>query len=114
MKAGDIVLAQLQQANGKFKLRPVLLLKQVPPFGDWLVCGISSQVRQMVPDFDELIDKYDDDFSESGLHTASIIRLGFLATLPEKDLPGTIGSIHPTRHLRLLENLATFIKEDKV
>lgn len=68
MKAGDIVLAQLQQADGQHKLRPVLLLKQFPPFGDWLISGISSQVRQAVPDFDELIRESDEDFSKSGLH----------------------------------------------
>lgn len=112
MKAGDIALAQLQQADGQYKLRPVLLLKQLPPFGDWLVCGISAQVRQAVPDFDELVQKSDSDFPNSGLHAPSVIRLGFLATLSEKNLPGTIGSINPKRYQRLLKNLTAFLEKD--
>ena len=112
MKTTEIVLARLQQADGQFKLRPVLLLKQIPPFNDWLVCGISSQVRHAVPDFDEIIRESDSDFPESGLHTSSVVRAGFLATLPQKDLPGMIGNIHPARHQRLLKNLAAFLKED--
>jgi mRNA interferase MazF len=98
MKAGDIVLAQLQQADGQYKLRPVLLLKQFPPFDDWLVCGISSQIRHSVSDFDELIRESDDDFTQSGLHVLSVVALGFLATLAKKDLAGTIGSIRQDRH----------------
>lgn len=112
MKAGDIVLAQLQQADGEYKLRPVLLLKQFPRFGDWLACGISSQVRHALSDFDEVILESDDDFSQTGLHVSSVVRLGFLATIPEKDLPGAIGNIHPERHQRLLRNLIAFLKGD--
>lgn len=97
MKAGDIALAELQQSDGQHKLRPVLLLKQFPPFDDWLACGISSQIRHQVPDFDEIIRESDDDFSESGLHVTSVVRLGYLATLSTKDLPGTIGKIQPAR-----------------
>ena len=73
MKAGDLALAQLQQADGQYKLRPVLLIKQFPPFGDWLACGISSQIRQAVPGLDELIQKTDSDFTSSGLQMPSII-----------------------------------------
>ncbi len=56
MKEGDVVIAALPQADGKTKLRPVLLLRQLPsPYNDYLVCGISSQIKQMISDFDELI-----------------------------------------------------------
>lgn len=62
MKKGDIALANLQQADGQRKLRPVLLLKQMAPFQDWLVCGISSQLRQAVSGLDEVIRTTDDAF----------------------------------------------------
>jgi mRNA interferase MazF len=62
MNKGDIAKARLQQADGSFKIRPVLLLKQMPPFNDWLVCGISSQLRQFVPNFDILLDFAHPDF----------------------------------------------------
>ncbi len=40
MNEGDIVLIALPQADGQFKNRPALLLRKVPPFGDWLLRGI--------------------------------------------------------------------------
>ena len=55
MKAGDVVLADLPQVDGQRKLRPALLLCPPPPFGDWLACGISTQLRHRVDGFDELI-----------------------------------------------------------
>lgn len=48
MKDGDICIHKVAQPDGSFKMRPVLLLKQMPPFGDWIVCAISSQLRQEV------------------------------------------------------------------
>jgi mRNA interferase MazF len=55
MKSGDIVLASLPQADGKTKLRPALVLKQMLPYKDLLVCGISTQINQEVLGFDEII-----------------------------------------------------------
>ncbi len=54
-KSGDIVLASLPQADGKTKLRPALVLKQMLPYKDLLVCGISTQINQEVLGFDEII-----------------------------------------------------------
>ncbi|MGB3586619.1 MAG: type II toxin-antitoxin system PemK/MazF family toxin [Tunicatimonas sp.] len=105
MKEGDIALASLQQADGQRKLRPVLLFKQMPPYQDWLVCGISSQLRQAVANFDEVVQENDDDFLQSGLTVSSVIRLGFLATLPSRDLAGVIGQISQSRYQQLIENL---------
>ncbi|MBE2202264.1 MAG: type II toxin-antitoxin system PemK/MazF family toxin [Anaerolinea sp.] len=53
MKQGDIVLTPLPQANGQVKNRPALFLRVMPPFNDALVCGISTQLRQQLPNFDE-------------------------------------------------------------
>jgi mRNA interferase MazF len=44
MKNGNIVLIPLPQSDGAIKRRPALLLKQMPPFNDWLLCGISTQL----------------------------------------------------------------------
>lgn len=109
MKAGDIALASLQQADREYKLRPVLLLKKFPPFGDWLVCGISSQIRHQVPETDVLIRESEDDFSDSGLQISSIIRIGFLATLPAKDSPGAIEKISSLRYNEVLNKLIAFL-----
>ena len=74
-------------------------------FGDWLVCGVSTQLQQRVAGFDEVIAPSDAEFASTGLKTASLIRLGFLAVLPEADMLGAIGSISRERHRRLLANL---------
>ena len=105
MNEGDIVLAPLPQADGRMKNRPAVLLRRLPPFGDWLVCGISTQTHQRVADFDELMAPSDPGFGDTGLKAASIIRLGFLAVLPETAMLGAIGSISRESHRRLLANL---------
>lgn len=109
MTAGDIGLVPLPQADGRIKPRPVVLLRRMPPFGDWLVCGVSSQVCQQVAGFDEVIEPAHADFSGSGLKVASVIRLGFLATLPANDFLGALGAVSRERHARLLDRLAKFL-----
>lgn len=99
MKEGDVVLAALPQSDGKTKLRPVLLLRQLPPpYNDFLVCGISSQLHQKINDFDDLISENDDDFKKSGIIKESIIRLSFLAVTSVNIIAGTIGKISEQRH----------------
>ena len=109
MKEGDIVLTPLPQADGQIKNRPAILLREMPPFGDFLVCGVSTQLHQQVPGFDEAISPTDDDFRSSGLLAESIIRLGFLAILPRSNIVGAIGSIAPKRHKRLLTTLSDYL-----
>jgi mRNA interferase MazF len=80
-EAGQIVLFRFPQTNlEEGKLRPALLLGSLPgDFDDWLICMISSQTRHFIPDFDEIIQEDSLDFIESGLKTASVIRIGRLA-----------------------------------
>src|SRR5580658_7260999 len=110
MKEGDIVLALLPQTDGQGKYRPAVVLRRMPGFGDLLVCGISTQLRQQVSDFDEIIEPSNADFKTSGLKAPSLIRLGFLAVLPASSFLGTIGSISAERHQRLLSNLSEYLK----
>ena len=110
MKEGDVLLASLRQADGRIKNRPVVVLRRLPPLGDLLVCGVSSQLQQAVAGFDEIIGPQDEDFASSGLKTASVIRLGFLASLPPGDFVGRIGAISRQRHRRLLINLCDYLE----
>ena len=103
------MLTAFEQADGKTKNRPAIVLRVMRPFGDLLICGVSRQVRHQVADFDEIIAPADADFILSGLVGASLIRLGFLALLPADELLGDIGSISPERHSRLLRRLADYI-----
>jgi len=91
MTESDIILIPLPQADGVVKNRPALLLRELPPFGDFLACGVSTQLHQAVPEFDEVITKADPDFPASGLVADSLIRLGFLAVLPHQKILGSIG-----------------------
>jgi mRNA interferase MazF len=113
MKEGDIVLAPFPQADGQIKKRPAVVLRKVPPFDDLLVCGVSTQLRQCVEGFDELILSVDSDFKTSGLLQDSVIRIGYLLTLPRKDFIGSIGKISPERHHRLLKQLSEFLVSTK-
>ena len=113
MKEGDVILVPLPQADGQRKPRPAILLKIIPPFGDFLVCGVSSQLRQQVRGLDELILRTDMDFLGSGLKMDSLIRAGFLAVYTEQQIIGSIGEISLERHRRLLKQLSEFLVSTK-
>jgi mRNA interferase MazF len=110
MKPGDVVLTPLPQADGAVKNRPALALCQMPPFGDWLICGVSTQLHHRVPDFDEIIEVSDSDFAGSGLKAPSLIRLGFLGVMPASKFLGVIGSISNDRRLGLLQKLSEHLR----
>lgn len=83
----------------------------MPYSGDVLVCGISTQLREVVTGFDESISIYDADFAASGLRFDSLIRLGFLTAQPSFEIFGIIGAIAPERHARLLRRLSGYLVE---
>lgn len=109
MKESDVILTAMPQADGNVKHRPAVILRDMPPFGDMLVCGVSTQLHHYVHGFDEIITPEDADFASSGLVAASLIRLGFLAVLPRRLIAGSIGSIAPERHKRLLKALSMYL-----
>ena len=109
MKEGDVVITPMSQADGEQKNRPALFLREMLPYGDLLICGISTQLHQCVENFDEIISSADADFKASGLQSTSLIRLGFLAVLPRHRLLGSIGSISAERHKRLLSKLSDYL-----
>jgi len=109
MKEGDIVLTPIPHADGGTKNRPALVLRKMPPYNDLLLRGISTQLRQAVPEFDEVIALTDTNFAQSGLLAESVIRLGFLAVVPANAIPGSIGSVSTGRHERLLTKLSAYL-----
>ncbi len=102
---GDIVLGALPQSNGQYKLRPVLLLRQLPGYGDFLTCGFSSQIHQLIPGFGELLNPSPD----NGLRVQSVIRLEYLTLLPSGRVQGHLGSIPDALHQTLLQRLADYL-----
>jgi mRNA interferase MazF len=104
MQEGDIILTSLQQADGQYKLRPVLVLRQLPT-QDFLVCGISTQLHQEIVDFDVVLEAR----PENGLRARSLIRLSFLAILSMSDRRATIGTIPIPIHRLLLSRLSDYL-----
>ena len=109
MTEGEVVLTPVPQANGHIKNRPAIILREMRLYGDFLVCGVSTQLHQRVPGFDEIIAPADTDFGASGPVSASLIRLGFLTVVPRNAIAGSIGAISPARHERLLKILSDYL-----
>ena len=110
MKESDVILAPLSQVDEELKYRPAIVLREMPiPYQDILVCGVSTNLKQYVRGFDDIISPTDVDFILSGLHSESLIRLSFLAVIPRRLVRGTIGSISEERHKRLLRRLVDYL-----
>jgi len=109
MKAGDITVHRVAQPDGSFKVRPVLLLRRMQPFGDWMVCAISTQLRQEVHGFDIVMPDTAPSFKSTGLKGASLIRLGFINTVSKTALPGPIGGLEAKTIKLLQQRLANYL-----
>ena len=110
-RAGEVVVINYPFSDlSQAKLRPALLLGKLPgEHDDWLVCMISSRVRQQIDGFDEVVKTDDADFGQSGLKAASVIRIGRLLVVEEKLLPGSLGSISTERLQRVRSRLAAWL-----
>lgn len=86
-------------------MRPVLLLRKMPPFGDYLVCAISTKIQQTVPEFDEeLVSTV-----ANQLVAVSVVRLSTLITIPAADIDRVIGFIPNDLHTTLLQRLSRYL-----
>ena len=112
-QSGQVVIFRFPQTSlEEGKMRPALLLGKLPgEYDDWLICMISSQTRQYISGFDEIIQESDNDFSESGLKVASVIRVGRLAVVSGEILLGAIGQISSDRLARIKSNLSNWLSE---
>ncbi|MGZ5026687.1 MAG: type II toxin-antitoxin system PemK/MazF family toxin [Methylobacter sp.] len=100
---------QTDQKDGK--LRPALILRQLPgKFDDWLICMISSQLHQVIPDLDEIIDSEDADFQQTGLKQSSLIRAGRLAVVGGDILIGKLGVIDTIRLNKIRTNIVKWLE----
>jgi mRNA interferase MazF len=112
-QAGQIILFRFPQTDLEAgRLRPALLLGKLPgDYDDWLICMISSQTRHYIPQFDELIREQDSDFAQSGLKTASVIRIDRLAVAEGSILLGAVDQLSPERLQRIKNHLAAWIAQ---
>ncbi len=111
MKAGDVVLIQLPQlSGGPSKSRPALVLALLPGvYQSVLICGVSTQLRDLQPDWDDRIEAGDADFSQSGLRRASAIRPSFLYGADVREIMGVIGRVDAARLNRVRKRLAALL-----
>ncbi|MFQ5637478.1 MAG: type II toxin-antitoxin system PemK/MazF family toxin [bacterium] len=114
-KAGQIVLFEFPQTDfSSTKLRPVLLLAQLPSnYDDWLICMISTKKHQYIEGLDETINEESSDFSKSGLKAESVIRATRIAVVSGEILVGSIGEISQERLTQIKKNLAKWIRAAK-
>jgi len=112
VKPGDVILIRLPTfAGGTPKLRPALIVAILPgPYPTLLICGISTQVVNLLANWDEMLDTKDSDYASSGVHQPSIIRLSYLYAAAPSEIAATIGSIDPQRIDRLRSRLSDQIK----
>jgi mRNA interferase MazF len=78
-------------------------------YDDWLICMISSNLKQYTKNFDEIIDQSSKDFIQSGLKTDSVIRVSRLAVVEGKLQKGAIGQISQKRLMAIRHNLASWL-----
>ena len=105
MQEKDIVLAPIPQRDGEVKLRPLLILKKLPTFDDFLVCGISTQVHQEIAGFDAVLVAN----TQNRLREDSLIRLSFLAVFSASQIKGRLGYIDTDLHTLLLTRLSHYL-----
>jgi len=108
----QIVLFRFPQTDqAEAKLRPALVLRRLPgQYNDWIICMISSQLHQAIPDFDEVITPTDSDFQQSGLKLASVIRIGRLAVVNSDVILGKLGQIDTQRLSRIKQRLVKWLQ----
>jgi mRNA interferase MazF len=113
MRPGDVVLIQLPQvAGGPRKSRPALVLALLPGiYQNVLICGISTQLQDLQPDWDERIEPGDADFPRSGLHRTSAVRLSYLYGADASEISGVIGRVDVGRLNRVRRRLAARLTE---
>ena len=111
MNAGDVVLIELPQvAGGPPKSRPALVLARLPgTYQNVLICGISTQLHDLQPDWDDRIDPRDVDFVQSGLRRTSAIRPSYLYGADVREILGVIGRVDAARLDRVRRRLAELL-----
>jgi len=72
---------------------------------------VTSRLHHEIQDWDELISKDDSDFNSSGLKTASLIRIGKLATVETRIIEGVLGKISDERIENILKRLSDYLQK---
>lgn len=110
MEEGRVVRVAFQQADGRVKLRPAVVLKRLPVGPDLLVCAISSKLHREMPGVDIVVDDQHPDFNSMGLQHPALIRGAYLTTVPLRSVQDAIGSVGAATLQRILDQLAIYLR----
>lgn len=110
MEEGRVVRVAFQQADGRVKLRPAVVLKRLPAGPDLLVCAISSKLHREMPGVDLVVHAQHPDFIRMGLEHPALIRCAYLTTVPLKAVQDAIGSVGADTLQRILGQLAAYLR----
>jgi mRNA interferase MazF len=112
MNPGDIVLVRFPQADLKAgKLRPALIVAVAPgSHPDILLALITSRLYQAVPNFDEIIEPSDPDYSTTHLKVKSVVRLARLVSVERSIISARLGTISHSRLQQIRNQLVNWLK----
>ncbi|MEW5946348.1 MAG: type II toxin-antitoxin system PemK/MazF family toxin [bacterium] len=113
MSPGTVSLVRFPQSDlREGKYRPVVVISPLPgPFGDWLICAITSQLQHGIEGWYETISPADSDFISSGLKAQSLIRIGKLATVEAIVLEGILGKISENRLKNIIKKISDYLQK---
>ena len=113
IEPGTIVLFRFPHSDLQgAKLRPAVLLKQVPnEYGDWFVAMVSAQLHQQIEGLEIVIEEDDPAFSATGLKKSSLIRTSRLAVVDAGIFVGRIGRLDKEKLSEVLTGLTNWLKE---
>lgn len=116
MNPGDIVLIRFPQADLQAgKLRPALVIGAAPGrHADLLLALIPSQIQQVVPEFDEVIEHTDSDYAETGSKVRSAVRIARLASVESDVINARLGSISPARLEKIKKRLVEWLAKLRI
>lgn len=109
MEEGRIVRVAFQQADGAIKLRPAVVIKQLPAGPDLLVCAISSKLHRAMPGVDIVVNEQHADFTGIGLPFPSLIRCAYLTTVPLSAVQDPIGRLRTETLQLILRQLTAYL-----
>lgn len=75
------------------KVRPAVIVSENLSGDDVVVAFISSQKTSFLQKTDVLLEEKHKSFNKTGLKTASVVKVGKLATLEKKIILGELGSV---------------------
>lgn len=111
MNPGDVVLIHFPQADLQIgKLRPALVIAIAPGrHPDILLALITSRTSQATPNFDEIVEVDDADFTPSGLKVRSVVRLSRLVTVETAVISARLGRLSRSRTAQIRQRLANWL-----